>query len=140
MFKWIYLLLLVSSVCFVFWKGRFEERLAIGALTIGSLTTPLLYAQSAQNWLDPNISLLLNEAAVTAVILYIAYRSKRFWPLPVAAFQITALLTPVAALKGENLASYALGVTQGMWAYPQLLILILATIRGQMATKTKSKT
>lgn len=139
MFKWIYLLLLVSSVCFVFWKGRFEERLAVGALTIGSIATSFLYAQSNQNWLNPNIALLLNEAAVTAVILYIAYRSKRFWPLPVAAFQIIALVTPVTTMLGENLASYALGVTQGVWAYPQLLILIIATIRGQMVIKTKPK-
>ncbi len=137
MFKWIYLLLLVSSVTFVFWKGRFEERLAIGALTIGSIATPFLYAQSAQNWLNPSISLLINESAVTAVIVYIAYRSKRFWPLPVAAFQIIALLTPATTMVGENLASYALGVTQGLWAYPQLLILIIATIRGQMGSKTK---
>ncbi|MEP7350254.1 MAG: hypothetical protein ABI668_09940 [Sphingorhabdus sp.] len=135
MFKWIYLLLLVSSVGFVFWKGRFDERLAAGALTAGSILTSLLYAQSAQNWLTPNTALLINEAAVTVVILYIAYRSNRFWPLPVAAFQITALLTPAAAMLGENLASYALGVTQGLWAYPQLLILVIATIRGQNASK-----
>lgn len=139
MFKWIYLLLLVSSLCFVFWKGRSEERLVAGALTIGSIVTYSLYVRAGKDWLNLDLALLLNEALVTAVILYIAYRSKRFWPLPVAAFQITALLTPIAALMGENLASYALGVTQGLWAYPQLLILIIATIRGQLAIKTKPK-
>ncbi len=140
MFKWIYLLLLVSSVCFVFWKGRFEERLVAGALTIGSIFTFSLYVRAGKNWLDPNVALLINEAAVTAVILFIAYRSKRFWPLPVAAFQITAMLTPLAALLGESLASYALGVTQGLWAYPQLLILVIATIRGRMVYRTNSTT
>ena len=139
MFKWIYLLLLVSSLCFVFWKGRSEERLVAVALTIGSIVTYSLYVRAGKDWLNLDLALLLNEALVTAVILYIAYRSKRFWPLPVAAFQITALLTPIAALMGENLASYALGVTQGLWAYPQLLILIIATIRGQLAIKTKPK-
>lgn len=137
MFKWIYLLLLVSSVCFVFWKGRFEERLAAGALTIGSIVTYLLYVRAGKDWLNFDLALLLNEAAVTAVILCIAYRSKRFWPLPVAAFQIIAMLTPLAGVLGENLASYALGVTQGLWAYPQLLVLMVAAIRGQMAIKTK---
>lgn len=140
MFKWIYLLLLVSSVGFVFWKGHFEERLAAASLTAGSILTPLFYAQSARDWLSPNVSLLLNEAAVTVVILWIAYRSNRFWPLPVAAFQITALLTPLVALLGENLASYALGVTQGLWAYPQLLILVIAAIRGVIAGRTNSTT
>lgn len=137
MFKWLYLLLLVSSVCFVLWKGRFEERLVAVALTLGSIVTFSLYVRAGKNWLNPDVALLINEAAVTAVILFVAYRSKRFWPLPVAAFQITALLTPIAAMLGQNVVSYALGVTQGLWAYPQLLILVLATIRGQQASKAK---
>jgi hypothetical protein len=140
MFKWIYLLLLVSSVTFVFWKGKFDERLTAAALLTGSVMTPILFSMSTQSWLSPDITLLLNEAAVTAVVLFVAYRSKRFWPLPVAAFQIAALMTPLAALFGENLASRALGVTQGMWAYLQLTILVAATYREQLRTKmTNSK-
>ena len=107
------------------------------ALTLGSIVTFSLYVRAGKNWLNPDVALLINEAAVTAVILFVAYRSKRFWPLPVAAFQITALLTPIAAMLGQNVVSYALGVTQGLWAYPQLLILVLATIRGQQASKAK---
>ena len=137
MFKWVYLLLLVSSVVFVFWKGQFDERLAAAALMIGSIMTPILFALSSKSWLNPNAALLVNEGAVTAVILFIAYRSKRFWPLPVAAFQVTAMIAPVAALFGENLASYAMGVTQGMWAYLQLLVLVIATYRGQIRTQPK---
>ena len=140
MFKWVYLLLLVSSVAFVFWKGKFDERLTAAALLTGSLMTPILFSVSRQSWLTPNAALVINEAAVTVVILYVAYRSKRFWPLPVAAFQIAALMTPLAALFGENLASHALGVTQGLWAYPQLVILVVATFRGlarQKATNSK---
>lgn len=124
MFKWIYLLLLLSSVILIFWKGKWEERLVLAALTIGSLLTPLLHAQTERDWLTPDIALFVNELCVTIVILFVAYRSRSFWPIPIAAFQMLALLTPFAALMGQDLVSYAVGMMQGMWAYPQLLIMI----------------
>lgn len=135
MFKWIYLLLLVSSAVFVFWKGRFEVRLVAATLVIGSLLTPLLFYYSQQSWLSPNVAMLINEAAVTLVILFVAFRSKEFWPLPVAAFQMIALLTPTVLLVGENLASDALGIMQGLWAYLELFVLVIVTIGHQRDRK-----
>ena len=124
MFKWIYLLLLLSSVILIFWKGKWEERLVLAALAIGSLLTPLLHARTERDWLTPDTTLFVNELMVTIVILFVAYRSRYFWPIPIAAFQMLALLTPIATLMGKDLVSYAVGTMQGMWAYPQLLIMI----------------
>jgi hypothetical protein len=124
MFKWIYLLLLLSSVILIFWQGKWEERIVMAALAVGSLLTPLLHARTERDWLTPDTALFFNELFVTIVILFIAYRSRSFWPIPVAAFQMLALLTPFATLMGQDLVSYAVGMMQGMWAYPQLLILI----------------
>lgn len=124
MFKWIYLLLLLSSVILVLWKGKWEERLVLATLAIGSLLTPLLHARTERDWLTPDTALFVNELLVTIVILFVAYRSRFFWPIPIAAFQMLALLTPYATLIGQDLVSYAVGMMQGMWAYPQLLIMI----------------
>ncbi len=124
MFKWIYLLLLLSSVILILWKGKWEERLVLATLAIGSLLTPLLHARTERDWLTPDTALFVNELLVTIVILFVAYRSRFFWPIPIAAFQMLALLTPYATLIGQDLVSYAVGMMQGMWAYPQLLIMI----------------
>lgn len=134
MVKYTYLVMLVACVFFIFWKGRFEERVVASALLAGSVLTAFIHATRSGDWLDPHVALLANEAAVTAVILTVAFRSKRFWPLPVAAFQLIAMLAQIISMIGENLESYAVGVTQGMWAYMQLLILVIGTWRG-MDTK-----
>lgn len=134
MVKYTYLVMLVACVFFIFWKGRFEERVVASALLAGSVLTAFIHAIRSGDWLDPSIALLANEAVVTAIILTVAFRSKRFWPLPVAAFQLIAMLAQIVSMIGENLESYAVGVTQGMWAYLQLLIVVIATWRG-MRTK-----
>ncbi|WP_170226854.1 hypothetical protein [Sphingorhabdus contaminans] len=130
-FKWIYLALLVSSGILIVWKGRWEERTIIAALTIGSLLTPVFHARSDGNWLSVDAALFANEFAVTLVILFVTFRSQEYWPIPIAAFQMLALLTPLATFAGKDLLSYAMGVMQGMWAYPQLLILVAVVFYRQ---------
>lgn len=107
------------------------------ALTIGSLLTPLLHARSERDWLTPDAALFVNELFVTVIILFVAYRSRSFWPIPVAAFQMLALLTPLATLIGQALVSYAVGMMQGMWAYPQLLILIYV-VMGRLVRERRT--
>lgn len=130
MVKFIYPALLLACVIFIFWKGRFEERVICATIVGGSIATGLIYNLWSKSWLQLSIPLLANELIATAIILTVAYRSKRFWPLPVAAFQLIALLSQVVSLVGKNLESYAVGVTQGMWAYLELAILVLATMHG----------
>lgn len=130
MAKFIYPVLLIACVIFIFWKGRFEERIIGATIVGGSIATGLIYIFLSKTWLHLSIPLLANELIATAIILTVAYRSKRFWPLPVAAFQMIGLLSQVVNLFGKNLQSYAVGVTQGIWAYLELIILVFATIHG----------
>lgn len=128
MLKYAYPLLLVASVIFILWKGGFEERLALLTLLVGSVLTALIHI-NATDWLQLNVALVVNELCVTAVMLWIALRSKRFWPLPVAAFQTIALIVLLVSHFGEDIQAQAVGISQGMWAYLQLLILIGASFR-----------
>jgi hypothetical protein len=73
--------------------------------------------------------MLLNEALVLAVLLALGLRSKRFWPMPVASLQIVAFLSLLTPFFGRNIVSHGLGVAQGIWAYPQLLLIVMGTIR-----------
>lgn len=128
MLRYIYPALLVACVLFISWKGRSEQRIVLGALLLGSVNTYFIYVSRAGSWLEPSIAMIANELLVTAVILAVAYRSKKFWPLPVASFQILALMSQLVSIFGQELQAYAVGVTQGLWAYLQLAVLLLATL------------
>jgi len=124
-----YVGLLLGVAIFVFRKGGADEKVAVATLIFGSAATLACYALSRRNFVDPVPLLFVTEAAVLAILLILAYRSSRFWPLTIAALQIASFLALLTPLTNENLVSYALGVAQGLWAYPQMLILVLAAIR-----------
>ncbi len=125
----LYFALLGAVALIVFLRGGWEEKLVISALIVGSILTPILYYSGSANWLDLNISLLLNELLVTIPIVYVAFTSRKFWPLPVCAWQVTALLIPLAKFWGVGLTSLGLGWAQSIWAYPQLLVLAIVSLR-----------
>ncbi len=128
---WFYLVLLGSAVTFVILHGKGEERAIVCTMLLTSIATLLLYRFQGQKFGTVLLPFILNETILLAVTLTIAYRSRRFWPMPVASLELAAFLALFAPLFGKNLVSYALGVTQGVWAYFQLIILILAAVRGR---------
>jgi len=125
----VYGAILVLIVAFVLTYGERDERIWTITLVLVSLGTAFVVAVQGVAFADFNVLLIANEAILLVVSLSMAYRSKRFWPLPVASLELAAFFSLLAPLFGRNLVSYAMGVGQGMWAYPQLIILALAVLR-----------
>lgn len=136
----VYLALLVAVVAYVLARGDPEERLVVSALLLGSLVTLVLHHQLGKSFTHSNVLYLMNEASVLAVILFVAYRSSRFWPLPVAAFQVAAFLALLTPALGKDLISQAIGVAQGLWAYPQLAIVGMAVVRRRNRQRKRLST
>jgi hypothetical protein len=131
MLGWIYTSMLLTALAFIVIRGEWEERLAVMAMLFVGYGTYHIYAQTGHKFDEFSSLLVANEAVLLLVSLFVAYRSNRFWPLPFAALEIAVFLSLLAPLFGRNLVSYAMGVAQGLWAYPQLLILLMAVIRAR---------
>lgn len=131
MIFWIFPALLVAASVYVLWFGGGEERLVLAILLAAYLATFLFYRMGTPDWLKPQFGIMLSDSLAAVLLLIIALRSKRFWPLPIVAFQILPVLTQLATAFGENLVSYGLGVAQGAWSYLQLIILVFATTRSR---------
>jgi len=125
----VYAAFLVLIVAFVLAYGGRDERVWTITLVLVSLGTMTVVAVHGVKFADFSLLLIANEAILVIVSLSIAYRSKRFWPLPLASLELAAFFSLLAPLFGRNLVSFAMGVGQGMWAYPQLIILALAIVR-----------
>lgn len=127
----VYAAALLLIVAFVILRGGKDERIWVGTLALVSIGTMAIVAAQGVVFEQFNTLLIANEAVLVIVSLAIAYRSRRFWPLPVASLEIAAFLSLLAPLFGHNLVSYAMGVAQGLWAYLQLIILVLAVVRAR---------
>ena len=131
---WIFWTSVLSVSAYAFRFGGREERLVTSILAAAYFATFVFSRLGSLDWLRPQFSILLSDSLASALLLIIALRSKRFWPLPIVAFQILPVLTQLVTYFGENLVSYGLGVAQGAWSYLQMIILVVATNRSRRRT------
>jgi len=125
----LFLVLLASALSFVLVRGGRDEKAVVLALLAAALATAANYAWMGRSFGTVQPVLLASEACVLALCLAIAFRSRRHWPLVVSSLQLATVLSLLAPLFGRNLVSDALGVFQGLWAYLQLVVLVLAVLR-----------
>lgn len=87
------------------WRGRDDERLASAGFLAGWAMTLVVFRARSE---DMQWAVLTIDVALLGLVLWIALRSVRFWPLVVAALQ---LLTVGVAL------SKSLDTRISAWAY-----------------------
>jgi hypothetical protein len=138
--KWFFLTVLLSASVYVLWNGKREERLVLIILVAAFCVTYVIFVLGSRSWLNVSWGIPIFDTFSFMVLATIALRSKRFWPLPVAALHLIPVLTPIVDLVGKNLMSSALGWTQGIWSYLQLIIVVVATKRGQLRAQKESET
>lgn len=96
------------------WRGRDEEKLAAGAILADwglSVFVARVQSQETQ-W-----GVLLVDTAQFAVLLWIAMRSTRFWPLTVSAFALLQLVTHLAHAADSTVTGWAYFTAELIWSY-----------------------
>jgi hypothetical protein len=134
MIKWVFPIILLSVTVYVAVRGSREARSALAILLgayFGTFAILLTFEKGEADWNQPQILIAVIDAAAFLLLARIALESERFWPMPVAALQVIPVLTPLIVAVGEDLARTAIGITQGLWSYLQLTILLVATWRHQ---------
>jgi hypothetical protein len=95
------------------WRGRFDERSAAFCYLVDWLLTRLAYIVSGQ----AEVVVLGIDTALLGALLWIALRTRRFWPLFSAAFQLLAILTHLARLADTNVSLWAYLTAELVWSY-----------------------
>ncbi len=124
MIGYLYDVLMLVCAVYVGLRGKRDHWIAMGGLVLGSLATLLVYKFSSSRWAQMETGVLLVDLAYLALLFTLAVRSKQFWPLWVAAFQLVGTLTHLARLVSPNILPYGYGMAQGMWAYLQMAAIV----------------
>lgn len=111
---------------YAIWRGGVPERIVAIALLVAAWLS-LGISALRFNFATPLLPVLVLDAALFGLVIAVALRANRFWPLWAAALQLVALGTHgVRAYDAEILpVVYARGV--GEIAYPICLALTLGT-------------
>ncbi|HEX7944027.1 MAG TPA: hypothetical protein VF495_05140 [Phenylobacterium sp.] len=116
---WIWPTALMAVCGVTAWRGRDEEKLAAGAI-LADWALSVFVARSTPVQ-DTQWGVLLVDTAQFAVLLWIAMRSTRFWPLTVSAFALLQLVTHLAHAADPTVTGWSYFTAELIWSYLLLL-------------------
>ena len=120
-------LILVAG--FALWKGGAPERIvAVSFLAAAGATRLAQYGASGM-FEDLELDILVIDLVLLALLVVIAFRSDRVWPIWMVGLHGLTVGVHAAKAYDPGIVSWIYGMALGKLAYPMLLILVVATIR-----------
>jgi hypothetical protein len=110
---------------YALWRGGGPERLASSALLLDWYAAPLM--ENHGDLQHAQMAVFAMDGVVTLVLLLIALRTDRFWPLWVTAFQILELLMHLAMLIDHKVYGRAYFIGIEISSYLMLIALAIGT-------------
>jgi hypothetical protein len=110
-----------------FWKGGRDEQIAAGAIALAVLITVVL---RDPNWAGTQWGAFAADIGLLVVLVVLALRSARFWPLFAAAFQLLCLVTHVARILDPGVREWAYATGQVIWTQWVLFSIAIGTFNN----------
>lgn len=101
----------IALCLFAIWRGGLEERLAAANLWLNTTATHLLRDYS---WPQVQPAGFVADVLSLVLLLAIALRSRKYWPLAAAAFQLLMVITHIAKLIDPDI---------GQWSYLTAIVI-----------------
>lgn len=120
----LFALLLFGTCAFAFLQGRTDERVAAGAMLVAAALSPI--ALSA-GYASPETGVLGIDMALLLLLVIIALKSDRFWPLWAAGFHVVGTTIHLATFVEVDIWPPAYANAQAFWAWPVLGALLVGT-------------
>ncbi|CAN7473419.1 hypothetical protein LJR225_003250 [Phenylobacterium sp. LjRoot225] len=119
------------------WKGDLEERLAAAGFLTSLAVTVLLRDNS---WPHIQRAIFIADTLLFALLLVIALRTPKFWPMAAAGFQLLAIMTHLAKVMDAGLQQWAYMTAGVIWTYLQLGAVAVGTWNAQRARAYSART
>lgn len=104
------------------WRGRWEERTIAFGMVIDSVAVTAL--QNTHDFGDARVGGLILAIIYLVVLIWVALRSGRSWPLWTAAFQLVGVAVFLARMADPKIGALA----QPVWGDLILIVVAAATL------------
>lgn len=128
----LFYMFVVLAICAsaLIWGGRDERAVAAGFLVAAAASWTAALIQDAR-YRDPQYAVMAVDLLFLVFLLAIVRRSRRFWPLWVAAAHLVGTLTHVARILQPSTLAEAYASVQPFWAFPMLFALAVGTFHNR---------
>ena len=125
-----YWLLLLAMTAYAFGRGRIDERLAAGICVIGSMATVIVSSPLNEKYSSVETGVLIVDSLALLGFVLLALGSRRFWPLWVAGFQLTSVLSHFLKALHWDMIPQVYAAAERFWIYPIFLAIVVGTWRN----------
>lgn len=112
-FPWFGVTLTVVVCTGAFWRGGREEQLAAGGLL---LSFALTLALRDNSWKGTQWSAVVGDSGLLILLIAMSLRTKRYWPLFAAGFQLLCVLMHLARVIDPGVRAWAYATGQVIWS------------------------
>lgn len=129
----------LSITCWVYALryGGWSAFLAFAMFVLATMGTSFSVGNLAAKsvWTGINISLFLTDAAFFAGLYVLALRSRRYWPIWMAGFQLMCVLTHLGPLLDRHSNPAVYRALESVWMIPMLATMVLGIAKDRRAAR-----
>lgn len=123
LYQWASLLALVVCCGVATWRGGWPERSAAAAMVLAWIATAVSQ-KNLQLW-GPQTGVMIIDVLLLAVLLVIALRSDRWWPMWACGFHGLGVFLHIAVMIDADIWGRAYYVASAIFSYLTLIALLL---------------
>lgn len=132
----IYGILMWAVTLYAFRRGGWAEKVAASGLVVGSYLAVLLLSSNDTMFQQVEVRIAFVDLGYLCLLVLIALRSRKFWPLWLTAFQGVTLLAHFAPY--VHVTPYVYQRASALWSWPMLIVLTFAVHKHHQRTRATS--
>ncbi len=121
----VWTVLMIGVTVFAFWRGGWPERTVAVGMIADSVASGIL--QDRHNWATTQWGDLAVDVAYLLLLVWVALKSDRLWPLWAAAFQLVGVVIYLARIVDMKVGALAPFTAVVIWSYLVLLSVVVGT-------------
>lgn len=129
----LFILLWLGVSVYALWRGGQPERFVALMFLVAAPLSSALY--STGRWHGMQLGIFAVDIVMLILLLAIAFRANRYWPIGIAAMQVLQVIGHLLKLADPQMLTVIYWVSAVVWAYPMLLLLLLGTVRHRNREK-----
>lgn len=118
--------LLWGATFYALRRGGTDERIAAVGMFANAYLTLLVVKPLATRFTHIELPIMLVDFGLLVLLLWLALRSNRFWPLWLAAMQFLATFAHFAPYV-PHIIPWGYGSAVALWMYPMLIVVTVAS-------------
>jgi hypothetical protein len=129
--------LLIGACGYALWRGGAPERIVGASLLAAAAASVVTLTELRSRFFELEVGVLVVDVVLLAVLVAVALRADRFWPLVLAGFQLNTVGAHLFKLFHVDMIRITYALMIAIWSYPMLVTLAVGTWRHRLRVEAQ---